>query len=120
MLQLVLYFGYLGEAIVYLDFRYTDSGEWEFIDKPVPFRESVDLSWYKDVKANTSPKWNPEAAITYLYCTLAENGWLKHGRTLAKELGYTMEEIEKYDKELLNDLRDSEFYPYLVELNGEF
>ena len=115
------YFGCLGQAMVCLDFRYTDSGEWEFIDKPVPFSEFVDLSWYKDIKASSTPEWYPEAAITHLYCMLAENGWLKYGKTLAKELGYTPEEIEKYNKELLDELRDSgEFYPYLVELNGEF
>lgn len=114
------YFGALGAAGVSFPFRYTDNGEWEFIGKKVPFKEPVDLSWYKDCKAKSTPEWYPEAAITHLYCMLAENGWLKHGKTLAKELGYTPEEIEKYNKELLDKLRDSEFYPYLVELNGEF
>lgn len=52
-----------------------------------------------------------------LYCDLAAAGWMKHARNIAAEVGFTPEEIAKYDPEARKALRASKYYKYLAIFN---
>ena len=58
-----------------------------------------------------------ELAFCQLYTELAEAGWIRHARVIAAKVGFTPEEIAKYDLQARRDLRNS-YYKYLVEHNG--
>lgn len=60
-----------------------------------------------------------EIFFAYLYGDMANWGWIDSATEFARKFGFTEADIKKYGNEILNDIRKSKYYPYLVQLNGK-
>ena len=52
-----------------------------------------------------------------LYAELASRGLLKKGPDLARQLGYTVDEIERYQKEAMQSISRCKLWKYLKKVN---
>ncbi len=116
------YGGYLGEGRIYVDLKIIPGKKPEFVgvkDAKPDFEKEFFLREHKKSCDECNDKrWGKEIFFSYLYCDMANRGWIELAPDFARKLGFTEEEIKEYGEQILNGIRQSQYYHYLVQLNG--
>ena len=106
-----------GEANVFIEYK-LQKGKMPLWIGRVGDIKNFSLTVYR--KMLDDKEWSDARnyALAQLYCDLACEGLLKHFAKLARELGFSDNEIAEVNKHYSEKLRKSKLYKYLNELNG--
>jgi hypothetical protein len=114
--ETVEYFGAGGSATLTVPMRLENGKTVPVVRK----NETFDLTWYSErLKSGicTDEQYLRRMTFIMLYADLAPHGLLKKGPEFARQLGYTPDEIRKYQEESLKLIRECKFWKYLEKIN---